>query len=85
MSFLFDFLNRAACGSNCNVCNTNGAGNCDAGQCKTGYVYVYATMSCVGSYGFISIQLNITLVLTILFIFVLDAHTNNCVITELST
>ena len=27
-----------ACGANCNKCDINGAGNCDPGQCQTGYV-----------------------------------------------
>ena len=35
-----------ACGLNCNKCDINGAGNCDPGQCQTGYVQQTGLTNC---------------------------------------
>ena len=37
-----------ACSSNCNGCSVNGAGLCDPGYCKTGYVYIDSSKLCSG-------------------------------------
>ena len=39
----------AACDPNCIICVTNGAGKCDAGQCKPGFIYDTANFACHGN------------------------------------
>lgn len=35
-----------ACATNCDYCNTNGAGKCDPGKCKLGYTYSSTDQTC---------------------------------------
>ena len=37
-----------ACGSNCRVCEINGANSCDDSGCNPGYGFVVSSKSCIG-------------------------------------
>ena len=41
-------LSLAACSSDCKSCDTSGAGSCDQGMCKVGFMFDSTDSKCKG-------------------------------------